>query len=284
MLSAILSTVAASAAIAALGAGTRVGRELMKNAFKLVRPDHQTLYAGPWPLRLPPESDCLDVRITLRAAPSRALRKPTFDVEAALRVTHEKLGFWGQVGHSGVNDGLRIDGPNRNGCRDYAWIGANGLIELSVSVGVEHDAAGQRVLEAVDLLRHLVSMASAIRSPAYAQMYGNRKYPARKAYDWLIGVSMYARGDSGQVFPAWEKLRFQAASPPRLAEEQRPFCPPDGYARKELEGWRANKSDGDLLTAFLSSYLGYNGFHRYDKAVRETVERVGQPVTTTSPL
>jgi hypothetical protein len=59
--------------------------------------------------------------------------------------------------------------------------------------------------------------------------------------------------------------------PARRATEQRPFCPPAGYAAARLKSWRANQPIEELLSRFLVSFFECNGYHDFGDAIADVL-------------
>lgn len=72
-------------------------------------------------------------------------------------------------------------------------------------------------------------------------------------------------------------MAFPGTRPPRAGGEQRPFCPPDGYARRALTSWKLRRPRGELVAAFLDSFLKQNGYHDCDEAIQDVVRHLALP-------
>lgn len=269
MLAEIATCVVSAAAIGALGIAWRRGTALPIALRRRHEADHETLHAGPWQARLPPDCDTGDARLLVLCAPSRRIPAGDFSPSAGVKFAHEQLHFEGDVAYSSVNDGVRIEPPRTiHGFSDYVWVCANGKIQLSVTVPVATDpTTGRRVLDALGVMRSLDTVARAVGSREYRQLHQLPSSAARVKTDWLIGVSMYSRPDAIVSQSSWQDLQFAGVPASRLVADRDPFCPPTGYASSDLQDWEINRPVADLLRVLLRSFLAENGYDDFDAAI-----------------
>jgi len=234
--------------------------------------DHRAIHGGPWPIHLPPDSSTDQVRITVFCAPSQSLQDPVFDIPKAVRFAQLEMHLAGEPKYTGLNEGVRVEGPDHDGFSDYAWVCANGRLDLSVSIPVSHDGHDRRQLDVIDLLTPITVLASAVRSTAYASVYGLPTRRKARRFDWLIGVSMYSRFDMSHR-SSWDDLIFPGRVPVRLVADRQAFCPPGGYAAGELQDLDPSRPTNELLQTFLRSFLIENGYHEFDGAIDDAVSQ-----------
>ena len=210
------------------------------------------------------------MRITVFCAPSDTLREPRFDIPAAVDFIRNQMGLAGEPAYTGLKDGVRVEGADHAGMTDYAWVCANGRLDLSLSIPVIDDATGRRQLDVRTLLVPIATLAEAVRSSAYDTVLGLTKARGNRCFDWQIGVSMYSRFENNSC-PSWEDLIFPGRPPARLVANRPPFCPATGYATDDLQNWNPASPTAELLATFLRSFLIENGYHDFDDAIADVV-------------
>lgn len=237
-----------------------------------VLPDHLTLHAGPWQYHLPPDGGPSDVRVLVICAPSRSLRRPAVDVDRAIAFVHAHFAghFPADPTFSNIQDGVRFTNPTQSGMDNgHALVAANGRLDLSLPVPVASGGDGCRRLEVVALLKPIAAMARAAADPHYRHVFRVRRTIRARRFDWCIGISTTSHGSTGTQL-AWHDLTFPGV-PARRATEQRPFCPANGYASREMRNRRANGSVEELLRRFLVSFFECNGYHDFYVAVNDVL-------------
>jgi len=271
----IVSGVAVAVILGALGAAWRWGHKLPRTFRQRQESDHRPLHEGPWQVHLPPDSDTSDARLVVVCAPSSSLHSPAFSPQRAVTFARQRLNFIGEPAYSGVDEGVRLKPPgDGHGFRDYVWVCTNGMIQLSLTLPISLDpATGRRRLDVLSLLTPLATVAMAVRTSEYRQLYGLPDRASRLRTDWMIGLSTYSRPDASTLVPSWDDLLFPVTPPSRLVDDRTPFCPPTGYAYSELQDWEISRPLGDLLRAFLSSFLAENGYDNFDAIIADTVSR-----------
>jgi hypothetical protein len=273
VLAAIISSVVTAVVLGGLGIAWQRTRTLPSAVRRRYESDHQTPHDGPWQVHLPPDCDTADARMTVVCAPSRRLPLSTFAPSSAVRFGQQQLQFHGDPAYSSVDDGVRLE-PARDdhGFRGYAWICANGKIQMSVTVPIVTDpATGRRRPDVVRLLGPLTQVLRAVGSAEYRQLYGLPARASGMKTDWLVGVSMYSRPEAVNTVPSWNDLVFPATAASRLVTNRDPFCPPAGYAAGELRDWQIDRPANDLLQAFLASFLAENGYDAFDQVIDATL-------------
>lgn len=274
MLTAVVTAVATTVTLGALELTRRRVLALAAAWRQRREPDHLAIHAEPWPLLLPPECWTSDARLVVACAPSRSLGPTALTPAAAAEFGRQQLGFGGEVVHSSVDDGVRLEPAPASGAgiRDHAWVCTNGKLQVSITIPIAIDSStGRRTLAVRDLLEPLARIATAAASAEFRGLHGLPARAARMKTDWRVGVSMYSRAADGTSLPSWQDLVFPGSLPSRLVADRQPFCPPVGYATGKLQNWPLNRSVAGLLQTFLSSFLADNGYDRYEAAVLDAV-------------
>jgi hypothetical protein len=150
--------------------------------------------------------------------------------------------------------GVKFEAETCDSCMPYLWVWAVGRIDYCTFVTPVVATDGRLVLPVLDVVVPILTLARAAASNGYRDVFPRRWLERPRRFDWFIAVSTHIRQADRQQLP-WSDLIFPGVCPPRAGGDQRPFRPPDGYARRALAGWKPGRSLGQLVRAFLDSFL-----------------------------
>lgn len=211
----------------------------------------------------------------IKVAPSRYAPRPSDDlaVDRAQRfVERAFLGVFPREPDTAGPDqvGFAVWDEQRSTHRHAVYVHRSGLVEVLWEMVLEPGARpGEHALDAVELVRPILSLAEGVASDEYAQL--SRAGRGRRRFarvDWLLSTTSYASGQDGQI--GWDAVAFPASSPPRAAN-QRPVTPPGGYGQRTLRSSRRRRKPDDIAAAFMRELLLENGYHSLGDAVDEVV-------------
>lgn len=94
-------------------------------------------------------------------------------------------------------------------------------------------------------------------------------------FDWHIGLSNALR-DSNQMQRHWQ-VRFPGRTPSKSGE-QLPASPSEGFAARELRGWRIRRSWDDLIRTALAGFLRQIGYYNCQSAIADTVAAIQRDI------
>lgn len=270
-----MNTVTVSAAVSAVvtvlvGTALQWGQRVADRLRRWLRPDHRPIATGSgWQASMVgTQTD--QVRVLVCCAPNRSLRRRSLDPDPAITFVHSQFGelFTGEPVFSMPKFGVRFE-RLADGNDDYLWVHTSGRVDLCLTVPTT-EGAGPRVVGALDLLRPLLRMRTAMRSDAYAATHDIRRPRFACRYDWAFSVTPTVQvPDRGGV--SWDDLAFPGRRPPRAGTEQHASCPPAGYAAEDLRNWNLRRSAAELVRTVLADLLAENGFHHVDDAVNDVV-------------
>lgn len=255
-----------------VGAVLMRGRHLVAQARSRRQDDHQPINYGCWGVHMPPDGGAEGVRVLTICAPSRTIGGARFDPAAAVRFvkSHFAQEFSKPPAHSS-SEGVRFDRTEAPGS-DYVWVNASGRIDLSLTVSTSQTADGRVTLDVRDLLQPIARVATAVRDPAYWQIFGSTRVPRQARFDWRIGPSIDNRSPDMNYRIAWDDLSFPGRRPAGRSVGQRPFCPPLGFASDMLTGHRGDEPVEELLRTFLTTFLIDHGYLNVEGAVEDVVD------------
>lgn len=260
-------------AVAATGALLKWGKQAFIAVRAAVMPDHRALYRTPaWGLMAVQSDGPSRIRLVIACAPSRSLRRPSFRPDAAIRLIRKQFPgqFPDQPAVSDVRTGVKFTvsptGSTENG---YAWAWVTGRIDLSTYIDLQ-PIDGRCIVPVMAILEPIALVADAVASLGYHEVFGLRRWPLGRRFDWFIGVGGELVREDGCTVP-WDDLAFPGRPPPRAGTQQYPYCAPGGFARERLRSWNPRRPLRQLLGAFLEDFLLTNGYHDIDAAVARTL-------------
>lgn len=274
-MSGALLTVEISAAVSAVtgaAAGkvwTWAGAAMAAVRWRLI-PDHRPLYDADWRLTAAFDSTHPRFAIRVTCAPNRSLGRAELDPDVAIRFVHEAFpGIYAdRPEHSSSRSGVRFlprEGPGN------IWVWRSGRIDLEWYLP-PGDGGNLPRMDAIELLRPVALIASAVSHPRYVQLFGRRFQRHRRRFDWFIVVSPTLRENATSESRPWAEVVFPVPAPPRAGSNQTPFSPVDGFASSALRDWKPAARVRQALALFLEDYLKVNGYHDVSPAVDGTVD------------
>jgi hypothetical protein len=267
----VLTTVEVSAVVSAVvttsfNTVVRYGERLAVFLRTRLPDDHMAINDGLLTLGVDHQTNQLAVQVS--GAPSRRLRYPGMNIDAAIEATRAWFGaYFPEVPErSGPDVGvcftvMRADDSFTVERR--LWMYPSGRIDLYWCLPVEA-SPDLRPIDILKLLEPLVMLATFVRVGDYDRIWARRRLRFRKRFDWRFFAAMYIRSNEHQAV-SWS-LRFPGPAP-RRATDRAAFCPAVGYGAHEMTGWPMTRPLNALLETALRSVLFHNGYHDVEAAV-----------------
>ncbi len=243
--------------------------------------DHQAI-AGVHPFR--PAS--VRFSLTVGVSPSRTPCRLdpvrfTERAHACARLILERLSF--TVDHSS-SELVRFAVPDtdpsgaRNDLHQLA-IYPTGLVELQWGMDVTFQGSNEAILALDEVVDVLTLMHRVSRHPSFHALRQVRRTEKYRRLDWRVGLTpSIATNERGTIY--WTGLRATGQLPGGRSENQRPWCPIDGYAASRLRSIKPSTPAGTLFRPVLEQLLVDAGYLDVGNCVTEALESPSRPALT----
>ena len=262
-MSGIGTTVEVSAAVSAVvtavvGSLLNWGARLVAWLRQTLPPDHTAIHTGSLSAITSVAEGRERVGILIAAAPSRRLRQSELDPDRAIALVHRFFGHL--VGESPefstpragvrfvVNEQLEPAVPTMT---RRVTVNPSGRVDLLVYAPVQPNPTNPDKfdLPLEELAAPILTVLACCLSKDYHQVMGGHRH---QRFDWHFALSNALR-DSSRMQRQWQ-VRFPGRTPSKSGE-QLPASPSEGFAARELRGWRMHRSWDDLIRTALAGFL-----------------------------
>lgn len=285
-MSGVGTTIEVSAAVSAIvtaivGSLLNWGARLVAWSRRVLPPDHSAINTG----SLSPITSVAEGRerigVLVAVAPSRGLRRTEFDPDRAIALVHRFFGHLVGVApeFSTPSAGVRFvvneqldDGSTMMTRR--VTVNPSGRVDLLLYLPVQPNTGDPNTydLPLAELAGPLLTVLGCCLSDAYRATMGDRR---RRRFDWHFGLSNALR-DGARVQRYW-RVKFPGRSADKSGD-QHPASPAEGFAARELRGWRVSKGWEALVETALAGFLKQIGYYNCEAAIADTLIEVRQRV------